>query len=71
MMKYRNKEYNKERNEMMHNGALLILALAAGAAGHILVSTNSAAVAALSLAAVLGVLGIKCIKSIKEEKQAA
>lgn len=67
MMKYKNREYNENRNEMIRNAGLAVLAFGAAAAGHVLVSTNSAAVAVLSLACVLGALGLSALKTVKAE----
>lgn len=65
MMKYRNKEYNKERNEMMRSAGLLGLVLAATALGHLLVKTDSLLVGAVSLMAVLGALGLSSLRNIR------
>jgi len=65
MMKYRNKEYNKERNEMMRSAGLLGLVLAAAVLGHVLVETDSLLVGAVSLIVVLGALGLSSLKNIK------
>ena len=65
MMKYRNKEYNKERNEMMRSAGLLGLVLAAAALGHRLVKTDSLLVGAVSLMAVLGALGLSSLRNIR------
>jgi len=65
MMKYRNKEYNKERNEMMRSAGLLGLVLAAAVLGHLLVETDSLLVGAVSLIVVLGALGLSSLKNIK------
>ncbi|MBQ6899204.1 MAG: hypothetical protein IJN72_00025 [Firmicutes bacterium] len=65
MMKYRNKEYNKERNEMMRSAGLLGLVLAAAALGHLLVKTDSLLVGAVSLMAVLGALGLSSLRNIR------
>jgi len=65
MMKYRNKEYNKERNEMMRSAGLLGLVLAAAVLGHLLVETDSLLVGAVSLMVVLGALGLSSLKNIK------
>lgn len=60
MMKYRNKEHNEKRN----SAVLFGMALAAAAAGHILVSLDSAAAAVISLVSVLAALGLSCIRNI-------
>lgn len=65
MMKYRNREYNKERNEMMRSAGLLGLVLAAAALGHLLVKTDSLLVGAVSLMAVLGALGLSSLRNIR------
>lgn len=65
MMKYRNKEYNKERNEMMRSAGLLGLVLAAAALGHLLVKTDSLLVGAVSLIVVLGALGLSSLRNIR------
>ena len=65
MMKYRNKEYNKERNEMMRSAGLLGLVLAAAVLGHLLVETDSLLVGAVSLIVVLGALGLSSLKNIR------
>jgi len=65
-MKYRNKQHNQMRNEMLRNAGLLGLALGVGALAQILVKTDSAAAAVACLAAVLGTLGLSSLKSIRE-----
>ena len=65
MMKYRNREYNKERNEMMRSAGLLGLVLAAAVLGHLLVETDSLLVGAVSLIVVLGALGLSSLKNIR------
>lgn len=65
MMKYRNKEYNKERNEMMRSAGLLGLVLAAAVLGHLLVETDSLLVGAVSLIVVLGALGLSSLRNIR------
>ncbi|MBQ4649575.1 MAG: hypothetical protein IJB73_02615 [Firmicutes bacterium] len=67
MMKYRNREYNERRNEVLRNAGLALLVFGAAALGHVLVSINSAAVAVLVLAVVLGALGISALKTIHAE----
>ncbi len=64
-MKYRNKQHNQMRNEMLRNAGLLGLALAVGALGHILVKTDSLLIAAVSLAVVLGTLGLSSLKNVR------
>ena len=64
MMKYRNREYNKQRNEMIRNAGLMGLVLAAAALGHILVKTDSLLVAAASLLCVLGALGVSSLRNM-------
>lgn len=65
MMKYKNSEYNKKRNEMIRNAGLIIIALGIAAFGQILVNTDSALVAAGSVVCVLAALGISSWRSIR------
>lgn len=65
MMKYRNIEHNKNRNEMIQSAGLLGLVLAVSALGHFLVETDSLLVAAACLLCVLGALGASCIRNIR------
>ena len=67
MMKYRNNEYNEKRNNVIRDAGLAVLAFGVAVIGHVLVETNSLAVAALSLLGVLGALGISALKTVKAE----
>ena len=64
MTKYRNREFNEKRNEVIRNAGLAVLVFGAAAAAHVLVGVNSAAVAVLSLVCVLGALGFSTLKTI-------
>ena len=65
MMKYRNSEYNKKRNEMIYNACLITVALGIAALGQILAKTDSFLVAGASVVCVLAALGISSWRNMK------
>ena len=65
MMRYGNREHNKNRNEMIQGASLLGLVLAVAALGHILAETDSLLIAAGCLLVVLCALGASSIRNIR------